>query len=239
MDEVRKKVLLDLFASPWTLIPLVGGLSSWLLSWGVNGNSTLNLVGLGGVLIGLGIQATRLIFGVEELTEKATRYLSEKERKERDKKLDQLRARLRKDDDPRTEECLRRLRKLYAIFEEEPAKGNTVIFREKVDKLFHAAIRQLDQSFALWEKAKRLPGPTKRPLLKKRSEAIDEVVLTVNHLTRTVEQYHAFQMKDSDDELAKLREELDATIEIARRADDRIDAMHTSKSYDEAEFENQ
>ena len=238
MDDVKKKVLLDLFASPWTLIPMVGGLSSWLLSWGMNGDTTLNLIGLGGILVGLGIQASRLIFGIEDLTEKAHGYLTEKQKQERDEQLDQLAVQLRQDDDPRTEECLLRLRRLYATFGEEPPTGNSIILREKVDKLFHAAIRQLDRSFQLWEKAKRLPGTTKRPLLEERKKAVDEVVLTVNHLTRTVEQYHAFQIKDSDDELAKLREELDATIEIARRADDRIDSMNAGPICDEAEYEN-
>lgn len=238
MDEVKKKVLLDLFASPWTLLPMVGGLSAWMLSWAMNGSTSLNLIGLGGVLVGAGIQVSRLIFGLERLTEQAHGYLTEKQRKEREAQLDRLAVQLHQDDDPRTEECLLRLRKLYAALEEDPPTGNAIIFREKVDKLFHAAIRQLVRSLELWKKAKRLPGPTKRPLLAERKKAIDEVVLTVNHLTTTVEQYQAFQIKDSDDELAKLREELDRTIEAARRADDRIDAIDTGRTYDEAEFEN-
>ena len=70
-------------------------------------------------------------------------------------------------------------------------------------------------------------------MLEERKQAVDEVVLTVNHLARTVEQYHAFQVKENDDELAKLREELDTTIEIARRADDRIEALGRKSMYDE------
>ena len=237
MDDVKKKVLLDLFASPWTLIPMVGGMSAWLLSWGLDGSTTLNLIGLGGILVGAGIQASRLIFGLEDLTRKAHGYLTEKQKQERDGRLDRLATELRQDDDPRSEECLLRLRKLYATLEEETPTGNAILLREKVDKLFHAAIRQLERSFQLWEKAKRLPGPTKRPLLEERKKAIDEVVLTVNHLTRTVEQYHAFQIKDSDDELAKLRDELDRTLEIARRADERIDAIDIGSARDKADYE--
>ena len=238
MDDVKKKVLLDLFVSPWTVIPIVGGLSAWLLSWGVDGSTTLNLLGLTGVLTGLGIQASRLIFGVEQLTEKAHGYLSAKERRDRDQRLDQLAADLQNDDDPRTEECLRRLRVLYASLEQEPASGHTAMtFRQKVDKLFQAAVGQLERSWELWTKAQRLPGRTGRPLLDERKKAIDEVVLTVNHLARTVEQYHAFQLEDTDDELAKLRQELDQTIEAARRADECIDAIDKQKMYDEAEFD--
>ncbi len=237
MDDVKKKVLLDLFVSPWVIVPLVGGFSAWMLSWGMDGNTTLNMVGLAGVLAGMGIQASRLIFGIEDLTKKAHTYVTEQEKREQEQKLDQLMVRLKQDEDPRSEECLKRLRTLYESLAMEPPHGHTAtMFREKVDKLFQAAVRQLERSLELWEKARRLPGNTSRLLLTERKKAIDEVVLTVNHLSRTVEQYHAFQLKDSDHELAKLREELDRTIEVARRTEEVIDALDSPKQYD-AEYE--
>lgn len=238
MDDVKKKVLLDLFVSPWTVGPIVGGLSSWLLSWGMNGNTTLNLIGLAAVLTGVGIQASRVLFGLEKITAQAQGYLTEKERAEQERYLDALAARLRRDEDPRTEECLKRLRKLRGIFESETPSGHAALsVKSKVDKLFEASVRQLERSCELWEKARKLPGGTRRPLLDERKKAVDEVVLTVNHLTRTVEQFHEFQLRDTDDELAKLREELDATIEVARRADELIGSIGESKSYDASEFE--
>ena len=177
---------------------------------------------------------------VEKLTERAHGYLTQKERAERDARLDTLAARLKRDDDWRTEESLRRLRALYELFEREPADGHSAVtIREKVERLFHAAVEQLERSIELWEKARRLPAGTQRPIVAKRKEAINEVVLTVNHLTKTVEQYHAFQADESNDnELSKLRAELDATIEVARRADDRIGEIRdTTPLYDESEFE--
>ncbi len=238
MDQVKRKVLLDLFVSPWTLVPIVGGLSSWMLSWGAGGNTTLNLIGLAGVVIGAGIQASRLIFGIEELTEQAHGYLTEQQRAERNAYLDQLAKRLHGDDDPRTQECLKRLRALHTNIEQEsPNTAGSLTIREKVEKVFQASVRQLERSHELWEKAKRMPPGADEPFLEQRRLAIDEVVLTVNHLTRTVAQYHAFHADETDDDLAKLREELDATIEVARRADEQIDELSKSRSYDESEFE--
>ena len=237
MDSVKKKVLLDLFVSPWTIVPIVGGLSAWLLSWGIDGNATLNLIGLAGVMAGVGIQATRLIFGIEELTEKAYAYLTEQEKAAQDQRLAELSTRLENDGDPRSEECLRRLRRLYDSLDSGAPKGATAImFRDKVEELFRAAVRQLERSLELWERSQQLPGNVGSLLLKERRKAIDEVVLTVNHVTRTVEQYHAFQMKESDHELAKLREELDQTIQAARRADEAINAIGKPQ-YDGAEYE--
>ncbi|TWT94816.1 hypothetical protein Pla108_36670 [Botrimarina colliarenosi] len=239
MDEVKKKVLLDLFVSPWTLLPTVTGLSAWMLSWAAGGNMTLNLIGLAGVVIGAGIQATRLIFGVEELTEQAYGYQEEKKRADRNSHLDQLAERLARDDDNRTEECLRRLRALHGLFEQDPPKGAAAIaIRDNVQRLFEASVRHLEHSYDLWEKARRLPVGTGGPLLEQRRAAIDEVVLTVNHLTRTVERYNALQADDGGDhELSQLRKELDATIEVARRADEQMDSLGKSPAYDEKEFE--
>lgn len=239
MDEVKKKVLLDLFVSPWTLVPMVGGLSAWMVSWGVGSNATLNLIGLAGVLVGVGIQASRLIWGVEELTERAHGYLTAQERAKLSEYLDDLATRLSRDDDWRTEESLKRLRALYAALDEDdPPRGHAAIaIREQVEKIFQASVKQLERSYGLWEKARRLPKGTRGPLLEQRSEAIDEVVLTVNHLSQTVAQYHTFHSDDTDDGLSRLREELDATIEVARRADERMEHLESSPEYDESEFE--
>ena len=71
MDKVKKKVLLDLFGSPGAVLPIVAGMSAWVLSWAIDGNTLLNLGGLVGVLGGAGFLATRLIFGLERITENA------------------------------------------------------------------------------------------------------------------------------------------------------------------------
>ncbi|MCC9608868.1 hypothetical protein LOC68_08110 [Blastopirellula sp. JC732] len=238
MDELKKKVLLDLFVSPWTIVPIVGGLSAWLISWGVDGNTTLNLLGLVGVLTGVGIQASRLIFGLEELTQKAYGYLTEQQRREREARLDELSRRLEQDEDPRSEECLMKLRTLYASLESETnPRGTAYAFREQVDALFYAAIRQLERSLELWEKANRLPHGAGRPLLTERQKAVDEVVETVEHLASTVQQYHSFRLKDDDHELSKLRQELDRTMEVARRAEQVMDSIDAPPDHDEAKYE--
>jgi len=241
MDAVKRKVLLDLFGSPSTVVPIVGGLSAWMLSWGMDGNMWLNLAGLAAVLGGVGLTVSRLIFGLEEITEDAYNYLNEQERQEREAALDALSERLRGDQDPRTQTYLRDLRELYSRLDqsaregEVPGAAHPVL--EKVEQLFQAAVKHLEHSYHLWETANRTSGAAKRSLLREREQVLEEVRQTTEHLGRTVEQFQAFRTRESEAELAKLREELDETMQVARRAEERVAALGDEKKYDHSEFE--
>ncbi|MCA9259274.1 MAG: hypothetical protein KDA61_08750 [Planctomycetales bacterium] len=226
MDDVKKKVLLDIFASPWTLVPIAGGLSAWLVSWGMDGNMMLNLAGLAGVLGGMGAQAARLIFGLERFTEDAYRLANEKEQAKQEESLDQLEAKLRRDGDPRTQECLKELRRLYRHYQDDVQSQRitsaTHVILEKLDNLFRASVQQLAYSLELYREAKQTAGETRAALLRKREAVIDDVVATVRHVRATTAQFRTFQLDRNESELSKLRRELDATIEVARKAEQRI-----------------
>ena len=240
MDSLKKKVLLDLFVSPWTVVPIVGGLSAWMVSWGMDGVTALNLAGLVGVMVGAGIQATRLIFGLEEITADAEKYLREQEEAEETAALDALERRLKKDGDGRTEKCLHNLRVMRAAMRkdaEEDGSPTAMAMRSKVEELSEECVGQLERSFDLWFKARQLPKKAARPLLDKRRAAVDEVVLTIEHLAQTIADYHQSRVKKEEGGLARLREELDQTVEMARRAEERIDALGREVGYDPREFE--
>jgi hypothetical protein len=68
MDEVKRKVYLDLFASPYNLIPFAAGLTSLMASWAIGGDLTLTMAGIAGVLGGIGVTASRLMCLIEGLT---------------------------------------------------------------------------------------------------------------------------------------------------------------------------
>jgi hypothetical protein len=241
MDEVKKKVLLDLFASPSTVLPIAGGLSAWMLSWAVSGNLWLNFGGLVGVLGGLGMLATRLIFGLEKMTERAFTYLNEQQRQEQETALDALGEQLRKDKDPRTQTYLRNLRELYGSFQSDIEQGKMTGQARgvlgNVDKLFRAAVKHLEHSYHLWETAGRVSGNAKQALLDERDHVIQEVKATIEHLGRTIEQFHSFRVRESESELVKLREELEETMQVARRAEERVAALGEKKDYTNSEFE--
>lgn len=241
MDKVQRKVLLDLFASPWSVIPIAAGLSAWMLSWAIDGSAAMNLGGLIGVVGGIGVMATRLIFGLEQITEDAFLFLNNQQKLEQEQKLDELTRRLTGDDDPNTQTYLSDLRTLYNSFVEDVEKGKmkagTRPVLDQVHRLFQAAVKHLEYSYELWSRASQLRGPARDKLLNERRKVIDEVGETIEHLGTTIQQFHAFRIESSDSELSKLRQELDATMQVARRAEQRVNGLGKVQEYDPKEFE--
>jgi hypothetical protein len=242
MDNVQKKVLLDLFAAPSTIVPIVGGLSAWMLSWAIDGSWWLNLGGLVAVLGGAGLLATRLIFGLESITEDAYRFLQDQQRQQRNAALDALENKLGLDNEFSDQTDLRQLRSLYdglhADLEQGQVSPAARAIVGNVEKLFQAAVKHLEHSYHLWETAAKVTGEPRRKLLAEREHVLQEVRATAEHLGKTIHQFQTFRVKQNETELTKLREELDETLRSARRAEERLATLGEEKSYDTKEFES-
>jgi len=224
--DVRKKVLLDLFASPGTLIPIVGGVSTLILSWALDGGAAWNMVGMAGILAGLGWFGTRIVLGLEKITADAYEYVRSQQVRKQQQNLDELDRKLRKDRDPRTQESLRELRTVYAGFVEDVKSGkisaavHDVV--DIVDELFVSAVAQLERSYQLWQDAKETNGDARKRMLAERDEVVSEVLETVRHLENTIHQFRSVGEKRKGKQLRRLRKELDEALRVARRTEERI-----------------
>ncbi|MCA9123298.1 MAG: hypothetical protein H6821_01255 [Planctomycetaceae bacterium] len=241
MDEVKKKVLMAVFAAPSSLLPIFGGLGALAVSWAGGGNAYLFIAGVAGVAGGVGLMAYRWAFGLEKLTASAFTEINAQQRQEQEDKLDSLEAKLRGDRDPRTQTYLRHLRELYRDFQSDlnegrvSASARTVLM--DVENLFRAAVKHLEQSYHLWETASRMAGEPRRAMLEAREQVVQEVHKSVEHVSKIIEQFHTFRVKEDESELAKLRQELDNTMQAARRAEERVAAFGKPSNYDISEFE--
>lgn len=237
--DVRKKVLLDLFASPGSLFPVVGGLTLLIGSWAFS-SATAAVLGVFGVLAGLGVSATKLIWKLEDITNDAYDYVHAEEVKEQEAKLDDLDKRLTRDHDPRTQNSLRELRKLYRSFADDVQSGKLARSAgevlEVMGELFRKCVAQLEYSYELWQTARQKSPGEREKVIQDREQVIKEVIDTVRHVERTVEQFRGFAAKRSEDDLKHLRDELDEAMRVARRTEDRM-ATWDEKTYTEAEFE--
>ncbi len=242
MGDVKRKVMLDLFASPLTLLPVVVGATALLASWAMGGNPALTFGGVAGMLGGFGMFASRIIFGLEKLTNEAYEYVLEQQQENQLQSLQQLESRLKKDRDPRTERLLSQLRTLYEDLKADIEKGKITIAAHEVldgvNNMFHVSVKHLDRSFQLWQTASKMKGTSRERIMQQREELIEEVATSCEYLEQTIDQLNAVATKRNRSDLSRMRSELDETIRVARRAEERTNALgDDDKPYDISEFE--
>jgi hypothetical protein len=242
LDEVRQKVMLDLFASPGTLIPVVAGASALLLSWAIGGDATANAIGIIGIMGGIGHFASRLVLGLESMTQRAYEAILQRDEKQRKDALDKLEADLRQDKDGRTDACLKQMRNLHDQFQSARAKNRLIANHpqliSRVEEIFDASVLQLQRSLELYELSEKLTGPAKKKALEEREQVIADVLETRDHMNAIIEQFHTFAIRRESSELGRLRSELDETLQVAKRTEERMSAMSgPNPNFDKSEFQ--
>ncbi len=234
MDPVKRKVISELFLAPSVVLPIVGGISAGLLAWATGGGSYLTGAAIAGILGGVGWMFTRMIFKVEEITDQAMQAELAKQLREENAALDKLASKLRTDRDHRTQDYLTLLRSLRQEFEDAANKpGNkfrSAKIREQISLVFTAAVDQLQQSYRLWELSENLVGEARDRVLSNRESLLQEIAQTVDRLQATVHQFHQLIKKDQKVDLAAMRDELDATMRIAKRTEERMKQIEGSNS---------
>jgi hypothetical protein len=241
MDDIKKKVYLDIFAAPGTLLPLAGGVTALLASWAIGGDAMLSFAGIAGVLAGVGVTATRLILGLDKITQDAYDHVVQQQRRQQEEGLERLHQRLLDDQDPRTQNCLLELRHLYSRLQNkvDSTKINSAAYGviEGVDQVFRTSVQQLEYSVELWETAQTMRGSARRDLLQQREELVQEICDTVEHLGQTVDRFHAMTTHRNRRDLARLRKELDESLRIAREVERRTEQLTETRTYGPQESE--
>lgn len=228
---LRKKVLLDLLTSPWTLVPAAVGLSSFIVGWALSqGLALFPLLGFGGLLAGVGSFFTQWILRGDDVTRKAYKELEQEAVAEREAELDDLDRRLQRDKDPRTEQTLRELRDVYSGFkgdrtwsEQLDAKAAFEI-ASRVERLFRECVHSLGRSYELWETAEKMRTEGFREkVLNEREQLLDEISQSLSQLAGTIDNVRALALKKGETEkLNRIRHELDESLEVAKRVEERM-----------------
>jgi len=213
------------------------------VSWAADGVPSLTLAGLIGVLGGLGWMATRAIFRTEKITQDTMQELEQRELAAEQAELDRLDELLRQDDDPRDQELLKLLR-LHRIEFQEIAKQPGVVARSRevlgrVEQLFRASVNNLYESYRLSEQALKLRTRARQDLLAEREKLLTEIKLTVDQLSASLIEYQRVTKKASGEDLGRMREELEASIQIAKRTEERLRELDSSPNYQAANRELQ
>ena len=236
MKDFRSRIASELLWAPSVALPLVAGVSAWLISWAVGGVAALNIAGLVLALGGIGWLATRVIFLTDDVAAKILRDDASNAIKAEEDKLDQLQFRLRSDRDYRTKDYLTLLRTCRTDFEEFAKKPGIVIQSQEIVKqvrqLFWSATEQLEHSLKLHALAERLSGDEKKKVQEQREGILGEIRVSIEHMQSAVKHYQEIMNMEQQNDLGSLRDELDASIRVAKRTEERMRELEGSIDYE-------
>jgi len=235
LNQVRNRVLREIFLAPSVVLPIVGGLSSLLLSWAADGVGWLTMAGLAGVLGGIGWMATRAIFKTESITAETIEKLRGQEIAAEEARLDQLDRLMSQDNDDRDQDLLRTLRVQRAQFHQIASQPGVVIRSQEIlsqfEELYRASVNNLYESYRLLMQSKPLGVNERRILLDERERLLKEIQVSVDFSFSALEQYRSFTKKTVGTDLSSLREELDESIKIAKRTEERLRELDSSPDH--------
>ncbi len=235
--QLRNRVFRKAATSPWTSVPaVIGGVA---LGVGAVAASPVTIfAGLVGVLTAVGSWATQLLVRTDRLTQQTFQEMQAEDARQRERELDNLYRRLRKDDDSHTQRSLRQLRELYERFRENNQWSTAVDRRSAVEiaatieKLFSACIASLERSLEMWEAAKKMATESARArLLAQRQGLLKEIAASIDQFAVTVDEVQSLAItKRGSDDLARFREELDQSLDVARRVEQRMHDLESELS---------
>ncbi len=233
--SVRNKVIVRILGHPLVLAPFLAGATIGAGDVAFGGPPGIALFALiAGTLLAAGAFVTRLVADDGRTARRIWSELEANEQKARQAAIDDLDQRLTvADRDPRPETALRDLRALIAALDEiirQDQGPESVVILEieaKARQIFEQTLRSLEQTLRLGETAQRLLSPAARaPILAERERVIGDIEAGARQLGGTVAALQRLASGgSSQSELARLRDDLDQSLELAATVDARLQAL--------------
>lgn len=190
----------------------------------------LGFMGLCGVLLGVGIAATDLLLHAENLGRRALAELLTESENSETSRLRDLAHRLSEDGDTRTRAFLTALQRNYLrLHDDSIVRGGprTALFPEiqgQAEALYESCLGSIERSITFWQAAQQMATSGARDeLLNSREELMAEISASIECLGRTLDQLQIAAVRDGGQvDLAGIRQELEAGLEVARKVDLRM-----------------
>lgn len=236
MDDLRKRIWNELFVAPSVVLPIVGGATAWLLSWAAGGIDWLNGLGLVGVIVGVGWFATRWIFQIDAITEKALRDQVADQLRREEATLEDLAKRLRENGEKEAFEYLSLLRinraDVERVAQQPGIQIRSLEIVRQARQLFWASIDQLEQASKLRQLANQLSGTDRQHILGQRERCLAEAKESVEHLRAAADTFRQFGDRSQERELDSLQKDLAESILAAKKSEERMRELESSPDYE-------
>jgi hypothetical protein len=225
VDELKKKILLDLCVTPGTVIPGLLGASLLLLSVAMGG--MVAFLGFVCLLLGFGCLLTNFVFNLGKISRKAAKEWQDKQQKKKDRELDLLDRKLESTRETADENALRNLRALYRSFcgDYQNGKVSSTVpptMLQQIDDLFEQCIYHLTRSFEIFEQSKQVTGKLKKGLQAQRKELIDEVERSVETLAEVINEVRAMRIETQKGQLGRLQRKLTGQLSVAKATEEQV-----------------
>ncbi|MBT3223430.1 MAG: hypothetical protein HN348_30530 [Proteobacteria bacterium] len=223
--QIRRRLLLKLFGSPTTLLPVAGGMTAMLFPVFFQADPAIPLfLGVTGVAVGLAALVLRGLLGRERITEEVLAEHEQETSANQEVMLNALERRLERDRDARTEALLGDLRELVGVLRDDNewrSKMSSVAasdILDGVDELFGGCVQSLDRTLELHNMAIKINTKSAREgLMVERERIITEVERSVEQLSTFVTKLRTLGTEsDGGPNLASIRTGLDTSIAAAR-----------------------
>ena len=162
---------------------------------------------------------------------------------EREAALDALARRLSQDNDPRDEQMLSDLRQLAYAFRSQETwpdqmhTGSAIEILAGFERLFDACIRSLERSLILAETLHKIGTPAARaPIVDERERVLAEIAKSIEKISKIFTHVQALRTSSSAErELIDIRQELDSSLAVAARVEERMRDWDQAQGHRELE----
>jgi hypothetical protein len=235
MTDLRGRVWRRLFGSKKFLIPAAVAVGTGCIAAISGGVWIAVAVAFG--FIAAGSVVLQLASGAEKLEKIAVNDLAKEKLEREELRLKDLQKKLRSDRDFRTKDCFNLATQarndFLTLIKTSPGNFATLQFGQQFDQLFWATIEQLEHSLQLYEQADRLVDARRLGILTERDRVVGDLIGAADRLRQVVDKIRSTSTKDREVELSSLSKELDDSLEIAKRVDQRLKELESEPNRDE------
>ena len=235
--EYRKRVIVKALASPVVYLPAgVGALTA--VTAGVAGLAFFTFLGVTGVVFAVGAAVTRLLWRTNELGEAVAADAAGEAEAAQRAALDGLARRAEVYGDREVAGHVYQLRQLGGRLDKAEQWGRSaavglevaVDVLGKAEQLYQSCLASLDRSLALRTAAAEMATDEgRRRVLDSRQKLLDEVQSGIGRIGLALDRLQAASLtRDAEGDLPRLRDELDAGLQIARRVEQRMGELERS-----------
>jgi len=241
MVSLRKRILLDLFASPMTVIPTTVGTSLLLMSGIIGGDTAF--YGILGLLVGAGSLLTNFVFNLDHISQKASNQWLQEAQETKEQELNALDTKLAQTADPKDEQVLRNLRAVYQKFCSDLKSRESYSIPEDmlstIDKLFKSCILKIEQSLELWTMSQTVTGKIRTRIISNRGKLLAEVEQSILDLSETIGEVWDLHRHADNTDLNRLRERMKTQLQVAKSTEERMRELTQENKLDRfRDYEN-